>query len=201
MSHAKIAEAYDRLAERWRDGHFPEDNGLAQHRRALAFLDAPGGHALNAGCGASTRFNALLREWQLTLEGVDLSLRMIALARAADPAVTLHHADLCAWRPPRPYRFISAWDSLWHVRLDEQRALLLKLMAALDEGGVLLFTAGGLDGPGEHHDGHMGPSLYYATLGVPGILAALSDGGCVCRHLEYDQWPEKHLVVVAQRTA
>jgi hypothetical protein len=25
------------------------------------------------------------------------------------------------------------------------------------------------------------------------------ESGCVIRHLEYDQWPEKHLVVVVQR--
>lgn len=198
-THAAVAAAYDRLAERWLDANFPQAHGIAQHQRALGFLSGEGGYALNVGCGASTRFNALLRQQGLSLEGVDLSSRMVTLARAADPGMTVHRADICAWQAARAYRFITAWDSLWHVRLDLQRAVLLKLMAALLPGGMLVFTAGGLDEAGEHHDAHMGPTLYYATLGIPALLATVGDGGCVLRHLEFDQWPERHLVVVAQR--
>ncbi|MBX9607614.1 MAG: class I SAM-dependent methyltransferase [Gammaproteobacteria bacterium] len=199
MSQADIAAAYDQLAESWQDSRFNPDNGLAQHRRALAFLDGPGGHALNVGCGASTRFNAPLRELRLTMEGVDLSARMVAFAREADPTITVHHADICTWQPPHPYRFITAWDSVWHVPLESQRALYLKLMAMLAPGGVLIFTAGGLDAPAEHHEDRMGPSLYYASLGIPALLATITEAACVCRHLEFDQWPEKHLVLIAQR--
>jgi predicted TPR repeat methyltransferase len=201
MSHLQIAEAYDALAEQWLDQSFPQENGVAHYRRALAFIEPHGGAALSVGCGCSARFNDLLRARGLALEGVDISERMVALARAADPAATIHHADICAWEPPRAYRFIAAWDSIWHVSLERQRPLMRKLMGALCDGGVLLFTAGGLDGPEEHWDSHMGPSLYYATLGIPGLLSVLSEGGCICRHLEFDQYPEKHLVVIAQRAA
>ncbi len=200
MTHATIATAYDALAPQWRDDAFNPTNGIAQHERALVFLsDSAGGWALNVGCGCNTRFNGLLRGHGLCLEGVDVSARMLALAREADPLVELHHADVTEWQLPRAYRFITAWDSLWHVPLERQRALMLKLMAALAPGGVLLFTAGGLDAPGEHVDATMGPALYYATLGIPALLEVLTDGQCVCRHLEFDQWPEKHLVVIAQR--
>ena len=174
-THPAIASAYNQLAERWTDARFNPQDGLAQHRRALAFLGEPrpGGWALNVGCGCNTRFNTLLRAHGLALEGVDLSARMLALARAADPGVVLHQADVVAWQPARRYRFIAGWDSLWHVPLDQQRAVLLKLLLALEPGGVFLFTAGGLDGPGEHWDATMGPSVYYATLGIPGLLAVL----------------------------
>ena len=200
MTHPTTADAYDDLAPQWQDDAFNPTNGIAQHERALTFLsDQTGGWALNVGCGCNTRFNGLLREHNLRLEGVDVSARMLALAREADPLVELHHADVTEWEPPRAYRFISAWDSVWHVPLERQRALMLKLMAALAPGGVLLFTAGGLDAPAEHVDAPMGPALYYATLGIPALLEVLADGQCVCRHLEFDQWPEKHLVVIAQR--
>lgn len=202
-THPAIASAYDQLAERWTDAHFHPQNGLAQHRRALAFLgDAkPGGWALNVGCGCNTRFNDLLRSHGLALEGLDLSARMLALARAADPDVVLHQADVCSWQPARRYRFIAGWDSLWHVPLDQQHAVLLKLLQALEPGGVILFTAGGLDVPGEHWDDTMGLPVYYATPGIPGLLAVLGETGCVCRHLEFDQHPQSHLCVIAQRPA
>ena len=202
MTHPAIASAYDQLAERWIDDSFSRDNGIAQHQRAVAFLEGAGpGWALNVGCGCNTRFNALLKAGGLDLEGVDISERMVALARAADASVVVHHADICLWESPRKYRFISAWDSIWHVPLQSQRQLMAKLMSALEPGGVFLFTAGGLDAASEHWDSHMGPSVYYGTLGIPGLLAAVGEADCLLRHFEFDQYPEKHLCVIAQKAA
>lgn len=201
MQASAIGTAYDQLAERWLDDQFNPQDGLAAHRHALAFLPpADGGWALNAGCGCSTRFHALFRDHGLQVEGVDVSARMVALARAADPTATIHHADLCTWQAPRSYRCISAWDSIWHVRLEQQRDLMLKLMGLLEPSGVLVFTAGGLDAPSEHTDTTMGPTVHYATLGIPSLLAVIAEAGCLLRHLAFDQLPERHLVVVAQRT-
>lgn len=200
MQYPSIASAYDELAEQWLDDRFSRSDGVDQHRRALGFLDGgPGGFALNAGCGCNTRFNSLLHARGLQIEAVDISPRMVALARAADPAVTVHLADVCTWQPPRTYRFISAWDSIWHVRLAQQRPLMLKLLNALDAGGVFIFSAGGLDEAQEHFDSSMGPKVCYSTLGIPGLLDVIKDAGCVCRHLELDQHPQKHLCMIVQR--
>lgn len=200
MSLTTTALAYDEIAERWRDQDFDPHNGVVQHERALHFLGAEGeGWALNVGCGCNTRFNSLMLAHHLHIEGIDVSGRMIELARAADPTLSLHHADVCTWPLPRTYRFITAWDSIWHVALKDQRPLMLKLMHALDAGGVFLFTAGGLDAEDEHVDAYMGPELNYSTLGIPGLLKVIAEAGCVCRHLEFDQYPQKHLVVVVQR--
>jgi hypothetical protein len=39
----------------------------------------------------------------------------------------------------------------------------------------------------------------YSTLGIPGLLKVIQGGGCVLRHFEFDQLPQSHVVVVAQR--
>jgi predicted TPR repeat methyltransferase len=201
MDHSAIASAYDDIADRWLDDRFSRTNGIPQHERALGFLqrDTEGGWALDVGCGCNTRFHPLLRSHGMQIEGVDISARMVALARAADPAVLVHHADACTWQPRRRYRFISAWDSIWHVRLEEQRPLMLKLMHALAPGGVFIFTAGGLDAADTHVDAAMGPEVLYSTLGIPSLLDVILEAGCACRHLEFDQYPEKHLYMVVQR--
>jgi predicted TPR repeat methyltransferase len=197
-----VAASYDQIADRWLDDQFSRENGVAQHARALAFLSASGaGVALNVGCGCNTRFNKPMRERGLSLEGLDLSLRMVELARASDPHLTVHHADVCEWTPTRTYRFITAWDSLWHVPLQSHRMVMLKLMSTLVPGGVFIFSAGGTDRPGEHTDSYMGPELYYSTLGIPGVLEAVQDARCVCRHLEFDQYPGPHVYVIAQKAA
>jgi len=102
---------------------------------------------------------------------------------------------------PKKYDFISAWDSTWHLPLALQEPVLEKISAGLAPGGIHLFTTIGFDEPGDHGDsGQMGIPLAYGTLGIPRLLELLPKFGCVCRHLEYDQYPEKHLVVIAQKT-
>jgi hypothetical protein len=58
---------------------------------------------------------------------------------------------------------------------------------------------GGLDGPEEKQDSSMGPPIYYSVLGIPKTLETISEARCVCRHLEYDQMPEKHVFIIAQK--
>jgi predicted TPR repeat methyltransferase len=200
MQPAAFGTAYDHLADRWLDDRFNAQDGMAAHRHALAFLSPEsGGRALNAGCGCNTRFNRLCGEHGPEVDGVDISERMVARARAADPNARIHHADLCTWQAPHSYHFISAWDSIWHVRLDHQRELMPKPLGLLEVGGVMVFSAGGLDGPSEHVDSTMGPTVCYATLGIRGILRVIDEAGCALRHPESDQLPHSHLVVIAQR--
>ncbi|MDB5746009.1 MAG: hypothetical protein JWP72_857 [Massilia sp.] len=72
-------------------------------------------------------------------------------------------------------------------------------MHALEAGGVFHFSAGGLDSPAEHVDSAMGPSVCYGSLGIPGLLEVIREAGCICRHLDFDQYPEKHLCIIVQQ--
>ncbi len=200
MPNLLVAAAYDRLADRWLDEHFDQSNGVAQHLRALAFLSgAEGGKALNVGCGCNTRFNALVRSRGLCMEGIDVSARMVTLARQRDPAMAVVHADVCDWPLPCSYHFITAWDSIWHVGLSRHRELMRKLLHALAPGGVLIFSAGGLSAPDEHRSAAMGPELPYSTLGIPELLRVVLEAGCVVRHLEFEQAQDKHVFLIVQR--
>jgi len=193
-----VARSYDQIAEIWDSDRFPRDNGIAQHERAIAFT-ALRGPALDVGCGSSGRLLDLLRERGFTVEGLDLSERMLELARRRHPDVTFHRADICDWQLPRAYDFISAWDSIWHVPLRHQEQVLRKILAGLSPGGVAVFTLGGTEGPSETTNCHMGPPMYHATIGIPRTLEQIADTGSLCRHLEYDQYPEPHVYVICQR--
>lgn len=199
MNPSQIAASYDHIAHLWSEPRLAE-NGLPQHRHALRFA-AEAGSAIDVGCGASGRFTALLLDQGYEVTGVDVSVEMLRRARERHPQVTFQLADLVTWEPPVNQAFITAWDCLWHLPQAEQRAILLRLGSALASQGVLIFSAGGLDAPEEKTDSAMGVSMYYATLGVPGYLAVLTEAGLVCRHLEYDQLPEKHIYFIAQKSA
>lgn len=200
MTTAQIAASYDRIACFWCGPDFDQNNGIAAHQRALTFL-AGRGAALDMGCGSSGRIMDLLLEAGLQVEGLDISGEMLRLARQRHPQLVFHHADICEWTAPHLYDFISAWDSLWHVPLPQQHAVLMKLLSALTPGGVLIFSAGGLEKADEKQNSAMGVPMYHATLGTPRILALTQEAGCTLRHLEFDQWPEPHLCVIVQRPA
>lgn len=198
MNPIEVGHSYDCIAHRWQSPQHPL-GGEAQHQRAIQFVHSRG-YALDAGCGCNGRFIDLLRQQGFTVEGVDISERMIAFARQRDPTIQFYHADICEWELPRKYDLITGWDSIWHAPLKSQSRVLQKLCAGLNPGGVLIFTTGGVDQPGDIHDAHMGPPMYTAAMGISNTLAVLSENGCVCRHLEYDQYPQLHLYVIAQKT-
>ncbi|MGA3171369.1 MAG: class I SAM-dependent methyltransferase [Chthoniobacteraceae bacterium] len=198
MNPNEIGRSYDSIAHVWRESRI-QSNGISQVERAIQFTTTRK-YALDIGCGCSGRFIDLLIRHGFQPEGIDVSERMIALARQRHPDISFYHADICRWSIPRKYDFILAWDSIWHVPLDMQEPVMQKICEGLSEGGVFIFTTGGLDEPEEKRDSCMGPPVYYSALGIPKTLELLRKFGCVCRHLEYDQYPEKHLYIIAQRT-
>lgn len=198
MQPKQIGLAYDQITQLWTRPEFNHTNGIAQHERAVAFTDKRGA-ALDVGCGCNGRIEELLLEKGFTPEGVDISARMIELARERYPSLAFHQADICNWRPPRQYDFITAWDSLWHLPLDQHEPVLRKLFTHLNPGGVCIFSAGGLDHADQHLDASMGPEVYYSTLGIPGFLRVIGEAGCICKHLEFDQYPELHLYFIVQK--
>ncbi len=198
MKPEDVAHSYDAIAERWNDESFPRQNGIEQHRRAIAFARGRGA-ALDIGCGSSGRIMDLLLEAGFEPEGLDLSTKMIELARRRHPDVTFHHADICEWALPRKYDLISAWDSIWHVPLASHEAVLGKVLSGLTAGGVCIFTTGAVDEPSETRDSAMGVPMYHSAPGIPAIMEILARAGCVCRHLEHDQHPDLHVYVIAQK--
>lgn len=197
MDPAATGRSYDKLAHTWQE--LPNKSyGIAQFERAIQFTKNRGA-ALDIGCGSEGRMMDLLLRHGFNPEGVDVSAEMISLARQRHPHIPFHHADISQWEFPRPYDFISAWDSTWHLPLEKQQPYLEKVCADLAPNGVYIFTTGGLDEPDEKFNSDMGVALGYSTLGIPKLLDLLTKFGCVCRHLEYDQYPEQHLVVIAQK--
>ncbi|GGK71813.1 class I SAM-dependent methyltransferase [Amphritea balenae] len=198
MKPEQIGQAYNQIADLWDKQTFNNNNGIAQHERAIGFTDKRGA-ALDVGCGWNGRFIDLLLGKGFAPEGLDISGEMISRARKGHPDVTFYQDDICDWQPLKQYDFITAWDSIWHVPLDRHERVLEKIFAALAPGGVCIFSAGGLDEPSDQVDDFMGPEVYYSALGVPKLLEVIAASGCICRHLEYDQRPEVHLYLIVQK--
>ncbi|MBN1970457.1 MAG: class I SAM-dependent methyltransferase [Candidatus Delongbacteria bacterium] len=192
-------KAYNEIAHIWdSDDFLAKENGIEQHKRAIQFTKKRG-LALDIGCGASGRIIKLLRENGFEVEGLDFSEEMLRRARLRDSEIVYHQADIRTWNFTSKYDFVSGWDSIWHVRLSEQKDLIKKICEGLNKDGVFIFTGGGLDSPEEISNNAMGPELSYSTLGITGYLDLISKCGCVCRHFEFDQYPENHVCFIVQK--
>ncbi|MFK7889924.1 MAG: class I SAM-dependent methyltransferase [Granulosicoccus sp.] len=198
MKPSDIGEAYDQITGIWESDNFNRKNGIEQHKKAIAFVKKRG-KALDVGCGCTGRLIDLLVDSGFVPEGVDVSTKMLALAKERHPDIHFHQQDICTWEIPDKYDFITAWDSIWHIPLDQQRKVITKLVSSLENNGVLIFSFGGTDEEGDQIDNAMGPDMYYSTLGVSGILKLFIELGCTCRHLEYDQYPEVHTYLIVQK--
>jgi len=199
MTPQQTAESYDKLAFYWNDQEFNRTNGIAQHQKAFQFASRKR-NAIDIGCGSSGRIIDLMISEGFEVEGLDVSPEMIRIAKQRQPTVLFYLADICAWKFPQKYDFISAWDSIWHVPLSDHEEILKKLCEGLSQGGNLIFTSGGVDEPGDGSNPFLGEPLYHAALGIPKLLEIVSQQSCICRHLEYDQWPELHIYLIIQKT-
>ena len=200
MKPEETGSHYDRLALFWQKQHRHSTYGIAALKRAIKFVENKSS-ALDIGCGSSGRFIEVLIKHGFTPTGIDVSTEMIALARQRHPKAAFYTEDICTWQLPQKYDLISALDSTFHLPLAEQEPVLKKICDGLNPRGVVLFTCGGTLSSEEISGGFEGQSFDYSTLGVDEFLRLLSEFGCTCKHLEFDQLPENHVYIIAQKPA
>ncbi len=199
MNPNATATQYDKIAQWWQIEHQDSLYGIAQLERAIKFTS--GRHsAIDIGCESSGRFINVFTKYGFQAEGLDISTEMIDLAKSLHPEITFYNEDICYWIPAKLYSFISAWDSTFHLPLNMQEPVMKKLCDALEPNGVLLFTCGGGHTKSEISGSFQDLDFDYSTLGVDAFLQILTQHHCTCRHLEYDQYPENHVYIIAQKT-
>jgi len=199
MDTTDTAARYDQIARWWQTEHQDSPYGIAQLERAIKFISKKHS-ALDVGCGSSGRFINILSKHGFQAEGLDISSEMINLAKHLHPEITFYRADICRWLAPKLYSLVSAWDSTFHLPLNMQELVMKKLCDALEPSGVFLFTCGGGHTHSEISGSFQGQDFEYSTLGVDAFLRILAEHHCTCRHLEYDQYPENHVYIIAQKT-
>lgn len=170
----RVAEHYDRHAHAFdavRRRAFVERPWLDRFLLAVP----RGGHILDIGCGGGEPIDRYLIDSDHHLTGVDVSARMIALARTRFPRHIWLHADMRRALPGRTFRGILAWDSLFHLPHDDQAAMIEKFGRWLDPGGALLFNSG--PEHGEATGCQFGDALYHASLDPWRYRELLHDAG------------------------
>ncbi len=196
MNPNDLGKKYDKIAVWWHEQHIDSGYGVAQLERALGFIPQPG-KALDIGCGAGGRFVRILEKRGFSMTGLDVSEAMIKLAHTHHPEHRFIQADICEWEIDERFDVIVAWDSVFHLPYAMHRPVITKLCRLLNPGGVLMYTFG--DAEGEHTDQWRGDTFYYSSIGTNENVTVLIENGLSVVHLELDQFPERHVYIIATK--
>ncbi|WP_188055803.1 class I SAM-dependent methyltransferase [Sphingosinithalassobacter sp. CS137] len=167
----RIAEHYERHAQRFdraRRRAFPEREWLDRFLLPLPRH----AHVLDLGCGAGEPVARYMIDAGHQLTGVDVSERMIALARTRFPRHRWLRTDMRAATMDRGFDGVLAWDSLFHLPPNDQAAMITRIAGWLEPGGVFLFNSG--PARSECIGSQFGDALYHASL-APEEYRALFD--------------------------
>ena len=126
-----------------------------------------------------------------------MSSEMIRIARDKHPDVNFTIDDFMTWSSPGCFDLIVAWDSLFHAQKRLQEKLTRKMCNLLNQDGILLFTAGGID---DERSGEMEGVLFeYGSLNYLDYLCILDELGFRIVLMESDQYPLDHMVFICQK--
>lgn len=157
-----------------------------------------GGSILDIGCGCGEPIARHLIERGFALTGIDSSPAMIALCRSRFPTHAWTVADMRRLALRQTFDGLLAWDSVFHLTGDDQRAMFANFSVHAAPGAALMFTSG--PAAGEAIGSFQGEPLYHASLD-PGeythLLAA--NGFDVVAHMAEDPDCGGHTVWLAQR--
>ncbi|WP_198371154.1 class I SAM-dependent methyltransferase [Roseomonas rosulenta] len=193
----RIVGLYRRHARAWAVARGTEPGVERGWLARFAALLPAGGMVLDLGCGPGRPVAAHLAGLGHAVTGVDSSPEMIAMARDALPGQDWIVADMRALALGRRFDGILAWDSFFHLRHDDQRAMFPVFAAHAAPGATLMFTSGPAQGIAMGTLG--GEPLFHASLDPAEYRALLATHGfAVLGHAAEDPDCGGHTVWLAR---
>jgi 2-polyprenyl-3-methyl-5-hydroxy-6-metoxy-1,4-benzoquinol methylase len=174
MCKDDVVALYDRHAR-----EYDRDRGRSLMERD--WLDrflvhvTPRGTILDVGCGMGEPIARYLIERGHPVAGIDSSPAMIDLCRARFPEMEWIVSDMRTIRLERRFDGILAWDSFFHLDMDDQRGMLSRFALHARPGAPLMFTSGPAEG--EAIGMFRNERLYHASLGPGEYTGLLNEAG------------------------
>ena len=156
-----IVDLYERHAQ-----HFDRDRSRSLQEKSWLdrFLNRvrPSGVVLDIGCGMAEPIARYVLEAGFRVVGIDSSPAMIEMCQARFPGSEWIVADMRQLGLGRHFDALLAWDSFFHLHMDDQRAMFPRFAAHAKPGAPLMFTSG--TSQGEAIGSYCGESLYHGSL-------------------------------------
>lgn len=152
---------------------------------------------LDLGCGHGEPIAAYLVEKGCRLTGIDSSPSLIALCRARFPGHRWEVADMRRLKLNQRFDGILAWNSFFHLSVEDQRQMFAAFRQHAAPKAALMFTSG--PHRGEAIGSYHGEPLYHASLAPEEYRALLAaEGYAVVAHKAEDPDCGGHTIWLAQ---
>ncbi|MCU0354969.1 MAG: class I SAM-dependent methyltransferase [Cytophagales bacterium] len=192
MNDRGIGNVYEDIAD-WFDQN--RDKRLIEKAYLTSLLEKinPNPTILDLGCGSGEPIARFLIEKGCTVTGVDGSAKMIAMCKERFPQMEWIRSDMRELNLGRKFDAIIAWDSFFHLSVDDQRNMFPVFDSHVAPGGTLLFTSGTENG--EVYGQMEGHKVYHASLdskeyrsllkqyGFEVLIHAVNDADCGNRNV------------------
>lgn len=183
MSNEAIIDLYERHA---RD--FDRDRGRTLQERAwldrfLGYV-TPSGCVLDVGCGMAEPIARYIIEAGFSVVGIDSSPSLIAMCRRRFPESEWLVADMRDMSLGRRFAGILAWDSFFHLSMDDQRGMFARFATHALSDAPLMFTSG--SSKGLAIGSYCGEPLYHASLDPADYEELLTSNGFSTRAYQAD---------------
>lgn len=141
----------------------------------------PHSHVLDIGCGGGVPNASYLTTCGFQITGIDIASAMIEQAKENVPSGHFMKLGIMDFDSNEQFGGILAWDSLFHLQLNEHEAAFSKIFHLLEPGGYFLFTHGCSEG---NLQGQIyGETFRYSSPGPDKIRRILS-----ALHFEILDW-------------
>lgn len=197
MTNDLVKEGYDKAADNYaasRD-QFYSIKYLEQFSR----LVEKGKTILDVGCGAGKPVDEFLVNQGYVVNGIDISKRMIELAKRNVPEAFYEIKDMTELRE-QEYCVdgIVSFYAIFHTPKEQHQELFKKLASFIPNGGSMLVTMGSGEWEGTEEDFH-GSKMFWSHYGVAKNTEMVENAGFEIVLNEVDPSAnEKHQIIIAR---
>ena len=193
----KIAEGYNKIADEYEKSrsniglYYSEKfNDLLPQKSCRSILDI--------GCGTGIPLTKSLVSPINDITGLDISFKMLDKAKVNVSNARFILGNILDVRIERRFDGIFAWDSLFHIPLNNQADVVIKVINLLNIDGIFLFTAGGKHS--ELISKMFNEEFYYSSLSSKEYENIITNNGCelVLNEID-DNSSKKHRVIICKK--
>jgi trans-aconitate methyltransferase len=135
----------------------------------------PSGTVLDIGCGMAEPIARYVLDTGFNVVGIDSAPSMIEMCKARFPGAEWIVADMRRLELGRRFDGLLAWDSFFHLHLDDQRKMFARFADHAAPGAPLMFTSG--PSHGDATGSCWGELAYHGSLAATEYEALLSSNG------------------------
>lgn len=197
MSNDFVKEGYEKAADDYAAKRDQFEN--IRYLEQFSTLIEKGKTILDVGCGAGKPVDEFLVKQGFAVNGIDISKRMIELAKKNVPDAFYEVKDMSQLKEGEYcVNGIVSFYAIFHTPRETHQELLKKFASFMPNGGFMLITMGSGEWEGIEEDFH-GAEMFWSHYGADKNIELVKNAGFEIVLNEIDgQANEKHQVIIAR---